>query len=113
MRHMHGLKKLNRSGSHCIATLRNMANALFTQERIHTTEIKAKALRPWAEKLITLGKRGDLHARRKAAEDIHDHSTLQKLFGELAERFKTRPGGYTRILRLGRRHGDNGMAALI
>ncbi len=113
MRHQNAFKRMSRGSAHRIATLRNMATALFTQERITTTEIKAKALRPWAEKLITLAKRGDLHARRTAARDIHDHGALQKLFGELADRFRTRPGGYTRVLKLGHRRGDNGMAALI
>src|SRR6185295_10849668 len=95
------------------AILRNLADALFTHERITTTQRKAKVLRPWAEKLITLAKRGDLHARRTAAQDVHNHATLQKLFGELAERFRTRPGGYLRIMKVGRRHGDNGMEAMI
>jgi large subunit ribosomal protein L17 len=113
MRHLNAFKRMSRGPAHRIATLRNMATALFTQERITTTEIKAKTLRPWAEKLITLAKRGDLHARRIAAADIHDHATLQKLFGELAERFRTRPGGYTRIMKLGQRRGDNGSEAII
>src|SRR5688572_10483365 len=113
MRHQLAFKRISRGSAHRAATLRNMATALFTHERITTTEIKAKVLRPWAEKLITLAKRGDLNSRRIAARDIHDHMTLQKLFGELAERFRTRPGGYTRVLRIGRRPGDNGMEALI
>ena len=113
MRHQVSGSKLGRSTSHRRALLRNLAIALFEHERIETTEAKAKALRPYAERLITLGKRGDLHARRLAAQDIHDHAALQKLFGELGERYQNRPGGYTRILKLGRRRGDNGRIALI
>ena len=113
MRHQKRNAKLGRNSTHLKATLRNMATALFTHERITTTHAKAKALRPVAEKLITLGKRGDLHARRLAARKIHDHGVLQKLFGELAERYKTREGGYTRVLRLGERRGDNAMTAVI
>lgn len=113
MRHQHGLKKLGRSGPHRRALLRNLAVALFTHERIQTTEAKAKALRPYAERLISLGKRGDLHARRLAAQEVHDHAALQKLFGDIAERCRTRPGGYTRILKMGKRRGDNGQVSLI
>ena len=93
--------------------MRNMVTSLFTHERIQTTETKAKVLRPVAEKLITLAKRGDLHARRLAQRDVKDADALKKLFGDIAERFRTREGGYTRILRIGQRRGDNGMMALI
>ena len=113
MRHGNGLKKLNRSSSHRRATLRNMVTALFTHERIETTEVKAKALRPVAEKLITLAKRGDLHARRLAGSYIQDPKAVSHLFGSIADRFRTREGGYTRVLRLGLRRGDCGTAALI
>lgn len=113
MRHGNGLKKLNRSSTHRQATLRNMATALFTHGRIETTEIKAKALRPVAEKLITLAKRGDLHARRLAARDVQTADALKNLFGDIAERMRARAGGYTRILRLANRRGDNAVAALI
>ncbi len=113
MRHKHGIRKLGRTGTHRRATLRNMATALFTHERIETTQGKARALRPFAEKLITLGKRGDLHARRLAARHIHDHEVLQKLFDEIAPRFKSRPGGYTRMLRLGFRRGDQATRTLV
>ena len=113
MRHQKGVKKLGRTGTHRRAMYGNMVTALFTHERITTTEAKAKALRPVAEKLITLGKRGDLHARRTAAKQIHDHEALQKLFGEIAERFKDRNGGYTRVLKMGFRRGDNSPTALI
>lgn len=113
MRHQNGVKKLNRNGAHRRALLRNLAIALFEHERIETTDAKAHALRPFAERLITLAKRGDLHARRQAARYVHDHAVLQKLFSDLAERFRTRQGGYTRVLKLGVRRGDNGMMALI
>lgn len=113
MRHGSGIKKLNRSSSHRRATLRNMVTALFTHERIETTEVKAKALRPVAEKLITLAKRGDLHARRLAGSYIQDADALKHLFSDIAERFRTREGGYTRVLRLGMRRGDAASAALI
>jgi large subunit ribosomal protein L17 len=113
MRHGNGLKKLNRSSTHRRATLRNMVTALFTHGRIETTEIKAKALRPVAEKLITLGKRGDLHARRLAASYIQDAEAVKTLFSDIAERMRTRAGGYTRVLRVGMRRGDNATAAII
>lgn len=113
MRHQNGIKKLGRNGSHRRALMRNLAIALFRHERIHTTAAKARALRPYAEQLVTLAKRGDLHARRLAARQVHDHEILQKLFGDLAERFRTRQGGYTRVLKVGVRRGDNGMMALI
>lgn len=113
MRHRHGVKKLNRNGSHRRALLRNLATALFRHERIETTGAKAVALRPFAERLITLAKRGDLHARRIAARHVQDNEILHKLFDDLGARFRTRPGGYTRILKLGTRRGDNGMMSLI
>ena len=113
MRHQNGIKKIGRNRSHRIATLRNMATSLFQHERIETTEAKAKALRPFAEKLITLAKRGDVHARRMAGRDIQDQGVLKKLFSDLAPRFKERPGGYTRILRKGFRAGDHSPLSLI
>ena len=113
MRHKHGISKLGRTGSHRRAMFANMATALFTHERIVTTETKAKALRPYAERLIGLGKRGDLHARRVAARQIHDKGVLQKLFDEIAARYESRPGGYTRILKLEARRGDRAGMALI
>ena len=93
--------------------MKNLAIALFRHERIRTTLPKARALRPYAERLITLAKRGDLHARRLAARHIHDHEILQKLFVELSDRFRTRLGGYTRIMKLGIRRGDNADMSLI
>jgi large subunit ribosomal protein L17 len=113
MRHQKGVKKLGRNGSHRSALLRNLATALFRHERIETTEVKAKALRSYADKLITLGKKGDLAARRLAARDVQDHEVLRKLFAEIGPRFKDRQGGYTRVLKLGIRHGDAADMALI
>lgn len=113
MRHRNGIKKLNRNGSHRRAMLRNLAIALFEHERIETTHVKAKVLRGFAERLITLAKRGDLHARRLAGRHVHDKAVLAKLFNELGGRFANRPGGYTRVLKVGPRRGDNGMMALI
>jgi len=115
MRHRVAHRKLGRVTSHRLAMLRNLATALFERERIQTTLMKAKELRPYAEKLITLAKRDDgrLHARRQAARDIHDHVVLQKLFDTLGARFASRPGGYTRILRLGPRKGDGAEMAIV
>ncbi len=113
MRHRNGIKKLSRNGAHRRSLLRNLAVALFRHERIETTDAKAKVLKGYAERLITLGKRGDLHARRLAARDVQDNEILQKLFGDIAERCKSREGGYTRVLKLGRRRGDNGDISLI
>ncbi len=93
--------------------MRNMATSLFLHERIETTTAKAKELRPFAERLITLGKRGDLHARRLAGRLIADRRVLGKLFDDIGPRFAERPGGYTRILKLGNRRGDAAEMALI
>ena len=93
--------------------MRNMATSLFRHERIETTTAKAKELRPFAERLITLGKRGDLHARRLAGRLIADRQVLGKLFDDIGPRFAERPGGYTRILKLGTRRGDAAEMALI
>jgi len=113
MRHLRGIKRLGRTSPHRIAMLRNMATSLFRHERIQTTAVKAKVLRSYAEKLITLGKRGDLASRRLAARDVHDKEILRKLFGDLAERFRERAGGYTRVLHMGYRHGDAADMSLI
>ena len=113
MRHHVAHHQLNRTTAHREALMKNLAVALFRHERIKTTLPKARALRPYAERLITLAKRGDLHARRLAARHVRDHEILQKLFSELGERFRTRPGGYTRILKLGIRRGDNADLSLI
>ena len=93
--------------------LANLATALFEHGRITTTETKAKRLRPYAEKLITFGKRGDLHARRQVAKVIRDKSVLHELFAEIGPRYAARPGGYTRIVKVGNRKGDNAPMAII
>jgi large subunit ribosomal protein L17 len=113
MRHRKTGRKLSRTAAHRKATLRNMAASLFRHGRITTTTAKAKELRPFAERLITLAKRGDLHARRLAARKISERDVLGKLFDELGPRYETRPGGYTRILKLGNRQGDAAEMALI
>ena len=92
---------------------RNMATSLLDKSRIETTEIKAKELRHYVEKMITLGKRGDLHARRQALAFLRSEDVVVKVFGEYAERFKDRPGGYTRIMKLENRAGDNARMAII
>lgn len=93
--------------------LRNMATSLILHERIRTTEAKAKELRPFAERLITLAKKGDMHSRRVAGRQIADRQALRKLFDQIGPRFEGRPGGYTRILKLGARKGDGAELALI
>jgi large subunit ribosomal protein L17 len=113
MRHRNKGRKLGRTASHREAMLRNMATSLFQHERISTTTAKAKELRGFAERLITLAKRGDLHARRQAARRIHDKDILFKLFDSLGPRFAERAGGYTRVLKLGFREGDGAELALI
>jgi len=113
MRHRKKGRTLSRTASHKKATMRNMATSLFRHERIETTTAKAKELRPFAERLITLAKRGDLHARRLAGRLIADRQVLGKLFDDIGPRFTERPGGYTRILKLGTRRGDAAEMALI
>lgn len=116
MRHRMAHRKLGRTTSHRIALLRNLASALIERERIRTTLGKAKELRPFAEKLITLSKRegdGRLAARRQVAQDIQDPTLVKKLFDTLGTRYATRPGGYTRILRLGPRKGDGAEMAIV
>lgn len=113
MRHRKKGRELSRTRSHKRAMLRNMATSLFLHERIRTTEAKAKELRPYAERLITLARNGDVHSRRQARRHIADREVLQKLFDQIGPRFKDRPGGYTRILKLGARRGDGAELALI
>ena len=113
MRHRNKGRKLSRTHTHRKALLRNMATSLFRHERIETTTAKAKELRPVAERLITLARRGDVHARRLAGRKIQDRDVLGKLFDDIAPRYAERPGGYTRILRLGTRKGDGAEMALI
>jgi large subunit ribosomal protein L17 len=108
-----GNKKLGVTSTHRLAMFRNLAVALLKHEQITTTLPKAKALRPVAEKLITLGKRGGLHARRQAYAELRDDVIVGKLFGPLADRYKARPGGYCRVLKAGFRHGDMAAMAVI
>lgn len=113
MRHLNSGRKFSRSKSHRQALFRNMATSLFRHERIETTDQKAKELRIVAERLITLAKRGDLHARRQAHQDIRDQEVLAKLFADIGPRFKTRPGGYTRITKSRIRRGDNATLSIL
>jgi large subunit ribosomal protein L17 len=107
MRHQKTRHKLSRDTAHRKALLRNLCKEVIQHERIKTTEAKAKAVKPEVEKLITLAKKGDLHARRLALSDLgQDKDTVHKLFEEVAPRYSARPGGYTRILKLGARQGD-------
>ena len=113
MRHRKKGRQLSRTRSHRKATLRNMATSLFRHERIETTTAKAKELRPYAERLITLARRGDVHSQRLAATKIQDRQVLGKLFDDIAPRYAERPGGYTRVLKLGNRKGDAAEMSLI
>ncbi len=113
MRHRKAGRKLGRSSGHRRALYRNLITELIRHERIKTTEAKAKAIRGQAEKLITLGKRGDLHARRLAAARLNDATIVKKLFDDLAPRYEGRSGGYTRIFKLGRRQGDGAPMVLL
>jgi len=113
MRHRKAGRKLNRSSSHRSALFRNMVTSLLERERIQTTDAKAKELRRVAEKMITLGKRGDLHARRQALAVIRSKSVTAKVFDVLAQRYKERPGGYTRVMKLGHRAGDAAPVSII
>jgi large subunit ribosomal protein L17 len=106
MRHRVRGRHLSRTAEHRRALARNLVAALFEHGRIRTTDAKAREVRPVAERMITLGKRGDLHARRRAARMLGDGPALQRLFGPIAERFAERSGGYTRMVKAGRRHGD-------
>jgi large subunit ribosomal protein L17 len=106
MRHQRSGKKLGRDSAHRKALYSNLAGALIEHGRIRTTEAKAKAVKPFAEKMITLGKRGDLHARRQALAALRSNTVVHMLFADVAPRFAERPGGYTRIVRLGQRQGD-------
>ncbi len=107
MRHKNAVKRLGRTASHRKAMLRNMVTSLMQYEKIVTTDTKAKELRRVADKMITLGKKGTLHARRQALSFIRDRDVTQKVFDELSPRYVDRTGGYTRIIKLGRRVGDN------
>jgi large subunit ribosomal protein L17 len=113
MRHLKSGRQLSRNSSHRWALMRNLITALLREEKIKTTDPKAKELRRWVDRVITLGKRGDLHARRQAAAIIFDKTVVKKLFDTIGPRFKDRPGGFTRIIKLGIRHGDSAQMALI
>ena len=113
MRHRLAGRKLGRTSTHRKAMLDNMAASLVKHEQIRTTLPKAKELRPFVEKLVTLGKRGDLHARRQLLATLQDEPMAAKLLTTLAERYKTRAGGYTRVLKAGFRYGDNAAMAVI
>src|SRR5512139_3472346 len=113
MKHRVVGRRLDRTTEHRTAMFRNLATSLFRHERITTTTPKAKELRRFAEKIVTLAKKGTPHARRIANRDVRDVEVLNKLFGSIADRFKARAGGYTRLVRVGRRHGDNAELAVI
>ena len=113
MRHGHGLRKLNRTSSHRLAMLRNMMNSLIAHEAIKTTVPKAKELRRVVEPMITLAKEATVANRRLAFDRLRDRDSVTKLFEGLGPRFKARPGGYTRILKMGFRVGDNAPMALV
>ena len=113
MRHRKAGKKLNRTGSHRNAMFRNMVTSLFEHSRIQTTDAKAKELRRWADRMVTLAKRGDLHARRQALAVMRDKTVVHKLFEEAADRFGDRVGGYTNVVKIGRRRGDAAPISLV
>ena len=113
MRHRKSGRQLSRNSAHRWALMRNMITALLREEKIRTTDPKAKELRRWADRVITLGKRGSLHARRQALGIVQDKAVVRKLFDTIAPRFKDRPGGYSRCIRLGIRRGDAAQMSLI
>ena len=113
MRHLKAGRKLNRTSAHRKALFRNMVTSLIDHEQVRTTDAKAKELRRIADRMITLGKRGSLHARRQALSYIRSRSVVTKLFDEVAARFKERPGGYTRVVKIGHRHGDAAPMSII
>ncbi len=113
MNHRKSARKLGRTSAHRKALLRNMVTSLLEHEQIRTTDAKAKELRGVAEKMITLGKRGTLHARRQALQTIRSKDVTSKVFAELADRYRERPGGYTRVIKLGQRAGDAAPMSII
>ena len=113
MRHRKSGRKLNRTSAHRKALMRNMVTSLLDHERIETTDAKAKELRGLADRMITLGKRGDLHARRQALSVIRSKEVTAKLFDELADRYRERPGGYTRVLKTRVRVGDAASMSIV
>ncbi|MDZ4347064.1 MAG: 50S ribosomal protein L17 [Candidatus Binatia bacterium] len=113
MRHRKSGRQLSRNSSHRWALMRNLITALLREEKIQTTDPKAKELRRWADRVITLGKAGSLHARRQVLGIVQDKAVVRKLFDTIAPRFKERPGGYTRIIKIGWRRGDAAQMSLI
>ena len=113
MRHNKSGKRLGRNTPHRTAMLRNMVTSLFEHEKLTTTDARAKELRKVADRMITLGKRGDLHARRQVLSIIRDQKVVAKLFDQIGPRYKDRPGGYTRIIKVGTRLGDNAPQSII
>jgi len=113
MRHLNQGRKLNRTSAHRKALFKNMVLALIRHEKITTTDPKAKELRRIADRMVTLGKKGDLAARRRAFAFMQSHEAVGKLFGEIAPRFKDRNGGYTRVIKMGHRRGDAAMLSII
>jgi large subunit ribosomal protein L17 len=113
MRHLKAGRQLSRNSAHRWALMRNLITALLREGKIQTTDPKAKELRRWVDRVITLGKRGSLHARRQALGIVQDKAVVRKLFDTIALRFKDRPGGYTRIIKLGIRRGDAAQMSLI
>jgi large subunit ribosomal protein L17 len=113
MRHQRAGKKLGRDASHRKALYSNLAGSLIVHGRVRTTEAKAKAVRPVAEKMITLGRRGDIHARRQAMAYLRSQEVVHQLFADVAPRFVDRPGGYTRIVKIGPRPGDSAPMAYL
>ena len=113
MRHLKSGRKLSRNSSHRWALIRNLITSLLREEKIRTTDSKAKELRRWADRVITLSKQGSLHARRQALGIVQDKAVVRKLFDTIAPRFKDRPGGYTRIIKIGLRRGDAAPISLI
>lgn len=113
MRHLKAGRRLSRTTEHRLAMLRNLVTALLEHERVETTRAKAKEARQWAEQIITLAKRGDLHARRQTLAVVRSKKVVAKLFGELRERYLDRPGGYIRIIPLGVRLGDGAPLSIL
>lgn len=113
MRHLKAYRRLGMNASHRKAMMRNMVTSLIEHERIETTDTRAKEIRRLADKLVTLGKRGDLHSMRLSLKTVRTKTAAKKLFDELGPRFKEKQGGYTRIVKIGRRHGDNADMAIL
>lgn len=113
MRHRRAGKKLGRSASHREAMMRNMVTSFLKEEKVVTTDMKAKLLKSITDKMVTLGKRGDLHARRQVAAVVRDRAVTKKLFDDISLRFKDRQGGYTRSVKIGNRAGDNAPVSVV